>query len=128
MACANYKKLCKNLIISQGITFTNNTLVINLPEGNYGDGCKYCIVVAQNIPATTTITSPVVFTIGADTTTTYPLLDCECAPVYACSINKRTRYSTIVHTNIGSGSFKLLGKIPCSSCGNKLASLPATEV
>lgn len=125
MACANYKKLCKNLVISQGITFTNNTLVINLPAANYGDGCKYCIVVAQNLPDTTTITAPVVFTIGDDTTTTYPLLDCGCAPVYACSINKRTRYSTKVDTGIGTGSFKLLEKLPCSSCPNRLASLPA---
>lgn len=125
MACANYKKLCKNLIISQGVTFADNTLTINLPAGNYGDKCKYCIVVAQNIPDTTTITAPVVITIGDDTTTTYPLLNCDCTPVYACSINKRTRYSTIVHTDISSGAFSLLGKLPCSSCSNRLASLPA---
>lgn len=124
MACANYKKLCKNLVISQGVTFADNTLVINLPSGNYNDDCKYCIVVAQNLPDTTTITAPVVFTIGDDTTTTYPLLGCGCTPVYACAINKRTRYSTIVHTDIGGGAFSLIGKIPCSACGNSVPSIP----
>ena len=33
-------------------------LYINLPEGNYANNEKYCIVVAQNIPDTTTITAP----------------------------------------------------------------------
>lgn len=126
MACSNYKKLCKNLIISQEVTFADNTLTINLPTGTYGDKGKYCIVVAQNIPDTTTITAPVVFTIGTDTITTYPLLNCDCTPVYACSINKRTRYSTVVHTDISGGAFNLLGKLPCSSCSNRLAALPVT--
>ena len=124
MAC-NVKKICDNLIISQGVTFANNTLIINIPAGNYADRCKYCIVVAQNIPETTTITAPVVITIGDDTTTTYPLVNCDCTPVYACSINRRTRYSVCVHTDISSGVFKLFGKLPCSRCGNNLAFLPA---
>ena len=124
MRC-NSKKLCRRLIISQAVTFENDTLVINLPEGNYGNGCKYCIVVAQNLPDTTTITAPVVITIGDDTTTTYPLMNCDCSTVYACSINKRTRYSVVVRTDISSGVFKLIGKIPCSRCGDNLASLPA---
>lgn len=124
MAC-NVKKICDNLIISQGVTFANNTLIINIPAGNYADRCKYCIVVAQNIPETTTITAPVVITIGDDTTTTYPLVNCDCTPVYACSINRRTRYSVCVHTDISSGVFKLFGKLPCSRCGNNLVSLPA---
>lgn len=125
MACNNIKRLCDNLIISQAVTFANNTLTINIPAGNYGDRNKYCIVVAQNIPDTTTITAPVVITIGDDATTTYPLINCDCTPVYACSINRRTRYSVCVHTDIASGVFKLFGKIPCSRCGNNLTSLPA---
>ena len=69
---------CKNLIISESVTFTAGTgLIINIPEGSYADGCKYCIVVAQTIPVETTITAPVVITIGGDTTTTYPLLHCD---------------------------------------------------
>ena len=124
MSCQNTKHLCNRLVISESVTFTNNTLVINLPAGNYNDREKYCIVVAQNIPDTTTITAPVEISIGGGTTT-YPLVNCDCTNVYACSINKRTRYSVCVHTNISSGVFKLLGKIPCSKCGNNLTSLPA---
>ena len=68
MACKNVCKLCPNLIISQAVTFTAGTgLIINLPAGNYNDNQKYCIVVAQSIPAATTITAPVFVTIGAGT-------------------------------------------------------------
>lgn len=126
MSCPNVKRLCNNLIISSAVTFADDTLTINLPAGTYGNGCKYCIVVAQTIPETTTINAPVVFTIGTGTTE-YPLLNCDCTPVTACSINTRTRYSTIVRTGIASGSFNLLGKLPCSRCANNLASLPVAE-
>mgnify|MGYP006954149427 FL=1 len=125
LSCPNYKRLCDRLVISSGVTFANNTLVINIPQGNYANKEKYCIVVAQNLPDTTTITAPVVITIGTDTATTYPLLNGDCTNVTACAINRRTRYSVCVHTDIASGVFKLLGKIPCSQCSNYLASLPA---
>ena len=124
MSCSNYNKLCERLIISDSVTFTNNTLVINIPQGNYCNNTKYCIVVAQNIPDTTTINAPVEITIGTGTTS-YPLVYCDCTNVYACSINRRTRYSVCVSTNISSGVFKLLGRLPCSQCANNLASLPA---
>lgn len=117
--------MCNRLIISDSITFSDNTLLIDLPSGSYANNQKYCIVVAQNLPATTTITAPVAITIGGDTTTTYPLVNCDCSNVYACSINKRTRYSVVVRTDVTSGVFKLTGKIPCSRCGNNLAALPA---
>lgn len=125
MKCSAYKRMCDRLIISDSVTFADNTLLIDLPAGNYANGQKYCIVVAQNLPDTTTITAPVAITIGGDTTTTYPLTNCDCSTVYACSINRRTRYSVVVRTDITSGVFKLLGKIPCSRCGNNLAALPA---
>ena len=99
------KRICDRLIISSAVTFADGTLTINLPQDNYGNGCRYCIVVAQNIPEETTITAPVVITIGDDTTTTYPLMNCDCTTVYACSINRRTRYSVKVHTDIASGVF-----------------------
>lgn len=124
MSCSNCNKLCERLIISDSVTFTNNTLVVNIPQGNYSNNEKYCIVVAQNIPDTTTITAPVVITIGTDTATTYPLVYCDCTNVYACSINTRTRYSVKVHTDIGGGVFSLLKKLPCSRCTNQPASLP----
>ena len=39
MACKNVCKLCDKLVISSAVTFTGGNLVINLPAGNYGDGC-----------------------------------------------------------------------------------------
>lgn len=67
MACKPVCQLCKRLILSQTITFTGGNLVVNLPDGNYSNGEKYCIVLAQSIPTTATINAPVVFTIGAGT-------------------------------------------------------------
>lgn len=124
MSCPNYKRLCERLVISQSVTFEDNTLIINIPQMAYNNCEKYCIVVAQNIPDDTTITAPVVITIGDDTETTYPLLNCDCTTVYACSINRRTRYSVRVKTGIQDGAFVLLGKLPCSRCSDRATSLP----
>ena len=123
MSCPTTKKLCKNLVISQTVTFDGTNLIINIPSGNYANGKKYCIVIAQNIPTTTTIDAPVVITIGTDTTT-YPLMNSDCTNVSACAINRRTRYSVCVHTDISTGVFKLLGKLPCSRCRDNALSLP----
>lgn len=125
MSCPTQKRLCNKLVISDSVTFTDGSLVIDLPQAAYGNCQKYCIVVAQTIPTETTITAPVVITIGGDTATTYPLLNCDCSPVYACSINTRTRYSVCVHTDITSGTFRLLGKLPCSRCADNLLAIPA---
>lgn len=125
MSCPTTKRLCDKLVISDSVTFTGGNLVIDLPSASYNNGQKYCIVVAQTIPATTTIDAPVVITIGGDTTTTYPLVNCDCSQVVACAINTRTRYSTCVRTTTTGGSFKLLGKVPCSRCADNLLSIPA---
>ena len=125
MSCPTHKRLCDKLVISDSVTFTGGNLVIDLPSASYNNGQKYCIVVAQTIPATTTIDAPVVITIGGDATTTYPLVNCDCSQVVACAINTRTRYSTCVRTTTTGGSFKLLGKIPCSRCADNLLSIPA---
>lgn len=124
MACSNVCKLCDNLIISATVTFTTPNLVVNIPAGTYGNGCKYCLVIAQSIPTDTTIAAPVVITIGTDTTTLYPLVDCCGAPVTASQISTRTRYSTRVVTSATGGSFKLLSNCIRSNANN-LASLPA---
>lgn len=123
MSCPASKCLCEKLIISQSVTFANDVLTINIPAGSYGDDCKYCLIIAQDIPNTTTISANVVITIGTDTTT-YPLVNCDCTNVVACQINTRTRYSTRVHTNIQSGVFKLLGPTNCCSCRRGARSLP----
>lgn len=124
MSCPTTKCLCDNLIISQNVTFTNGQLVINIPTGSYANNCKYCIVVAQSIPTTTTIAADVVITIGTSTTT-YPLVNCDCTNVNACQISSRKRYSVKVHTNIQSGVFKLLGPASYCQCRRGARALPA---
>lgn len=127
MACKPSCKLCRNLVISQSVTVVTvdgtDTLVIDLPARTYGDGCKYCIVIAQTIPDTATINQPVAFSIGGDTTTVYPFVRCDCSQVTACAIRTRTRYSTIVSTSATSGVFKSLGGL-CPCPVNVLESLP----
>lgn len=124
MSCKPVCQLCRRLVISQGVTFADGTLTINLPAGSYANGEKYCIVVAQTIPAAATIAAPVVITIG-DGTEEYPLTNRCCAQVTACAIRTRTRYSTIVGTNATGGSFKLLGRASCAPNYN-LAAIDGT--
>lgn len=115
MACTGVSPICNNVVLSQAVTFATDTLTINLPAGSYANGQKYCIVIAQNIPATTTISANVVITIGTDATT-YPLVNCDGTNVQAAALATRTRYATRVATNIGSGVFKLLSNINCNIC------------
>ena len=117
-------KICDRLVISQAVTFAAGVLTINLPAGTYNNGCKYCIVVAQAIPAATTITAPVEITIGTGAET-YPLLGNCCQQLTACSIRTRTRYATRVVTDATGGSFRLLGRACCSPV-NSLASIDGT--
>ena len=124
MACKPVCKLCKRFVISQAVTFADGTLTINLPAGDYINGEKYCIVVAQTIPTTTTISAPVVITIGSGTVQ-YPLTKCNCAQVTACGIRTRTRYSTVVSTTATGGTFKMLGQPACAP-NNALASINGT--
>ena len=124
MSCSKVCKLCDRLSRSESVTFAAGTLTINIPAGSYADGCKYCIVVAQTIPAATTITAPVVITIGTGTET-YPLVNRCCAQVTACAIRTRTKYSTVVSTDATGGTFKLLGK-PCCSPNNALPAIDGT--
>ena len=125
MSCKNVCKLCDKLIISTAVTFTAGTgLIITIPEGSYNDGCKYCLVVAQTIPAATTITAPVFIQIGTGTEL-YPVNKCDCTQVTACGIRTRTKYSMRVETSPTSGIFKLLGK-PCCQPNNNLRSINGT--
>ena len=124
MSCKNVCRLCKNLVISQAVTFADGTLTINLPVGSYSNGCKYCIVIAQTIPTETTITAPVVVTIG-DGAEEYPLTNRCCAQVTACGLRTRTRYTTVVSTDATGGVFKMLGN-PCCSPDNRLTAIDGT--
>ena len=120
MACKNVCKLCRNLVISESVTFTAPNLIINIPAGSYADCDKVCIVVAQTIPAATTITAPVFITIG-DGIVLYPLNNCDCSQVTACGLRTRTRYATRVVTTPTGGAFKLLGKTCCAPNNNLTA-------
>lgn len=114
MACKTVCKLCKRLVISQSVTYNAfGNLIVNLPAGSYAAGEKYCIVVAQNIPAAATITAPVYITVGTGTDA-YPLTSCDCRQLTACALRTRTKYSTRVVTNATGGSFRLLGKAACA--------------
>lgn len=124
VACRNVCRLCDKLVISQAVTFAGGVLTINIPAGSYADGCKYCLVVAQTIPETTTITAPVVITIG-DGTVTYPLTGCDCAQLIACQIRTRTRYAVRVATTATGGTFKLLGRAACAP-SNALTAIDGT--
>ena len=124
MACKTVCRLCDRLIVSQAVTFAADTLTVNIPAGSYQNGCKYCIVVAQAIPAATTITAPVVITIG-DGTEEYPLVGCDCAPVLASSLHTRTRYAARVATDATGGTFRLLGHV-CRVADNALTAIDGT--
>jgi hypothetical protein len=124
MGCPNNSKyLCERVILSQAVTFAEDTLTINIPSGSYGNKEKYCLIVAQEIPDDTTIAATVVITIGTDTTT-YPLLSCCGAEVTASQIEFRRKYPVVVCTSINSGAFMVLEKL---CCGRSLAA-PALPI
>lgn len=120
MACKTVCHLCDRLVLSQTVTFADGTLTINIPAGSYANGEKYCIVIAQAIPEATTITAPVVITIGTGTEE-YPLTNRCCAQVTACALRTRTRYSTVISTSATGGTFKMLGKGACAPVNNLTA-------
>lgn len=113
MACKNVCRLCPRLAISTAVEFTDGNLVITLPANSYTNGEKVCIVIAQTIPADTTINAPVVIQIG-EGTEQYPLTTRCCAQVTACGVRTRTKYSTNVVTSATGGTFRLLGNPACS--------------
>lgn len=123
MSCKPVCQLCKRLILSQAITFADGNVIVNLPDGSYTNGEKYCIVLAQTIPVAATITAPVVFTIGTGTTQ-FPLTNRCCAQVTACGVRTRTKYSTVVVTNAAGATFRMIGN-PCCSPSNNLAAVDA---
>lgn len=122
--CNHNCRLCRRLVISQAVTFTGGNLVINIPAGAYQDCCDYCIVVAQAIPAATTINAPVFITIGTGTVL-YPLDKCDCTQATACSIRTRTRYAVRLNTTPTGGVFRLRGRVCCAP-NNNLRSINGT--
>lgn len=113
MACNNVCRICDHLAISTAVAFTDGNLVITLPENTYRNGEKVCIVIAQAIPAETTIAAPVVIQIG-DGAELYPLTTRCCNPVTACGVRTRTKYATRVATSATGANFRMLGNPMCS--------------
>lgn len=129
MNCNNNCKICNRIVISTAVTVITvdgvDTLVIDLPAGStFLNGCKYCIVVAQTIPATATINMPVSFSIGGDTTVVYPFINCNCVQVTACGVQSRTKYQVCVLTSTTGGVFRSLRHLRCYPADN-LLSIPA---
>lgn len=122
--CGYVQRLCNRLVLSESVTFTGGNLVINIPAGSYNNGERYCIVVAQAIPAATTINAPVVVTIG-DGAVLYPLNNRCCAQVTAAGIRTRTKYAVVVSTTATGGSFRMLGT-PCCAPNNALTAIDGT--
>lgn len=112
MACKTTCKLCPKLIISTAVTYTAPNLVITIPAGSYQNGCKYCIIVAQDIPVATPVDAPVVIQIGTGAEL-YPFNNCDCSQITARYIQTRTKYSTRVSTSGTTGAFKALCNICC---------------
>ena len=124
MACSNVCRLCNRLAISTAVAFTDGNLVITLPQATYQNGEKVCVVIAQAIPAETTITAPVVVQSG-EGTEQYPLTTRCCAQVTACGVRTRTRYATRVVTSAAGATFRMLGSPACSP-NNSLPSIDGT--
>jgi hypothetical protein len=122
--CNKNCSICPNIVISDAVTFAAGTLTIDIPANSFKDGQRLCLIVAQTIPDATTITAPVVITIGGDATVTYPLVRCDCAAVTASAIRTRTRYPLKVSTSATGAVFKVLGGLSCAP-SNTLASIPA---
>lgn len=125
--CIKNCKLCRNLVISTSVTVVTvdgtDTLVIDIPAGFYANCRKICLVIAQTIPTTATIGTPVAISIGGDTTTVYPIVGCDCAQVTACALRTRKKYPLRISTNSTSAVFKSLGGLSCSP-SNDLEVIP----
>lgn len=122
-------RLCPNIVISTAVTVITvdgvDNLVIDVPAGLYRDNCRYCLIVAQTVPTTATINMPVSISIAGDTTTVYPIVNCDCSQVTACAIRTRTKYALCLSTSATSAVFKTLRKLPCYP-QETLAVIPAT--
>lgn len=111
--CKN--KICRRAIFSNQISVVTvagvDTLVINIPTGNYADSGRYCLFLTQEIPAANW-NSPVAISIGGVTTKVFPLVSCNCNQVIVKQLDNYMRYPVRVSTN-GNGSFKILEGMRC---------------
>lgn len=127
--CRNSCNECRRKVYSDSITVVTvdgiDTLVVDVPTQTFSNCQRGCIVLIQNIPDTATINMPVAISISGVTTTVYPVTDCSCNQVTACSLRTRRRYPFQVRTNATGGVFKILRNLSCSP-SNAVNSIPTT--
>ena len=120
--CNNSCNECPRKIYSDSVTVvtvdTVATLVIDVPAQSFNNNQRGCIVITQTIPDTATINMPVAISIGGVTTTVYPVVNCNCAPVTACQLRTRRRYPFAVRVSSTTGAFKILRNLSCAPCNN----------
>ena len=117
--CYNSCNECPRKIFSDDVSIvavgTVANLVIDVPAQSFTNCQRGCLVIVQNIPVETTITAPVSISIGGDTTTLYPLIDCRGVPVTAAQLRTRRRYPFRVNVNATSSSFTILKNLSCAA-------------
>ena len=116
-------RLCKRFLLATTATFAAGTLTINIPQGTYGNGCRYCLVIGTALPGEATLNAPVVITIG-EGTEEYPLLNCNGAQVIARNLRTRRIYPVAVATTADGGAFRMLNNVGCDD--NRLAAIDGT--
>ena len=127
--CRNSCTECKRKIFSDSVSIVTidgvDTLVVNVPAQTFNNCQRGCIVLIQSIPTAATISTPVAISIGGDTTTVYPMADCNCNQITACALRTRVRYPFKIVTNSLGGTFKILKNLSCSP-NNAVSSIPVT--
>ena len=122
MDCKNVQKLCRNTVVSSSVSLvtvgTVPTLVIDIPYDVYQNEECIRLIVAQEIPDTVTINTPVALGIGGVTDPVYPLVRCGCQPVTACSIRERGIYTMGVCTTETGANLRVMSGLACSPANN----------
>lgn len=116
--CYNSCNECPRKVYSASVTVVTvdgiDTLVIDVPQQSFRDCERGCLVIVQNLPLTATIAMPVAISIGGNTATVYPVLDCKCDVVTACMLRTRRRYPFRVAVNATGGTFRILKNLSCA--------------
>lgn len=121
MCNRNCDRFCPNFIFSDSITVVTvdgvDTLVIDIPApaSAYYNCRKICLALTEAIPDAATLEMPVAISIGGDTTTVYPIVDCTGLQIVAKQIVTRYKYKLKVFTNATSGVFKVYNLPNCIS-------------
>lgn len=116
-------RICRRFLLATTATFAAGTLTINIPQGTYGNGCRYCLVIGTALPGEATLAAPVVITIG-EGAETYPLLNCNGAQVIARNLRTRRIYPVVVATTADGGAFRMLNNVGCDD--NRLVAIDGT--